>query len=107
VSTVENRLNQKLKVWGMNIDGFCILAHLCGALPLLSKSGAQRALAGTGPGFGAEPILALNALARDIDAIIQAAHPLPLNLKNPAVISELVLAWRNGSLTIDVQQHNQ
>jgi hypothetical protein len=106
VSTIENALNQKLKLWGLNIDGFCILANLCGALPLMSKSGAQRALAGTGPGFGAEAILALNVLVKDVDAILVAAHPLPLNLKNPAVVSGLVLAWRNGSLTIDVQQHN-
>jgi hypothetical protein len=106
VSTVENRLNQKVKIWGMNIDQFCILANLCGALPLMSKSGAQRALAGTGAPFGADAVLALDALAQDIDAIIQAVHPLPLNLRNPAEVSELVQLWRKGSLTIEVKQHN-
>jgi hypothetical protein len=51
-------------------------------------------------------VLALDALTRDIDAIVAAAHPLPLSLKNPAQISGLIKAWQRGDLTIDVRQHN-
>jgi hypothetical protein len=103
VSTVENGINARLRTWGMTIDGFCVLANLCGSLPLMSKSAAHRALTGLGLPFGAQAVIALNQLISDIDAIIQAAHPLPLSLKNPAQVSQLVEAWREKSLRIDVQ----
>jgi hypothetical protein len=105
LGTTENRINAKLKSWNMSIDAFCVLACLCGSLPLMSKSAAWRALQGQGT-FGAEAALALNELIRDIETIITAAEPLPLNLKNPAQVSGIIKAWKTGALTIDVRQQN-
>lgn len=102
MSTVENRLNAKLKVWGMTQDGFTLVASLLGALPGISRSAAQRALSGAGLPFGAEAAIELDKLAHDIDAIIAVAHPLPLNLKNSVQVFEMVQAWRNGRLKITV-----
>ena len=106
VSTTEDRLNSKILIWGVTQEGFALTASLLGCLPGTSRSAAQRALSGTGLGFGAEASLALNQLAKDIDAIIAAAHPLPLNLKNPALLASLVRAWREKKLTIDVKLDN-
>jgi hypothetical protein len=104
MSSVENRLNQKLKEWGISVNTFTLLAALTGDLSLKSRSAAARTLNGLGLPFGAEDQLSLNRLVRDVDAIVSAAHPLPLNLKNPAVVSELVQAWRGGELLINVKK---
>jgi hypothetical protein len=106
VSTTEDRLNAKLKLWDLRQDDFALVANLTGALPGTSRSAAQRALAGKGLGFGAEASLALSELAKDIDEIIAAAHPLPLNLRNPALLASLVRAWREKKLTIVVRIDN-
>jgi hypothetical protein len=107
MSTTEDRLNTKLKLWNMRQDDFAVIASLLGALPGISRSRAQRALAGKGLGFGAEAALALDALVRDVDAIISAARPLPLSLNNVALVVQLVTSWREKRLTIDVKLDNQ
>ena len=99
MSSTENRINAHLARWRMTIETFTVAASLLGALPGTSRSAAQRSLSGIGLPFGAEAALALDKFAHDLNAVIDAASPLPLSLKNPAEISLLVEAWRTGRLS--------
>lgn len=103
--SIENKILESLPRWGMSASSFGVLASLVGALPGSSKAQVCKTLAGNAS-FSGETATALDKLVTSLDELVTAAGPLKLDLRNPAMVAEIIQAWQAKKLTI-VVTHNQ
>jgi hypothetical protein len=98
--SAENRLRQWLNSRRMTADSFSTLAQL-DKISGASQSRLNQAL-NKGRSFDNSTAEQLLALRTEIEALVQAVAPIPLDLSNAQTVHDLLKARRAGELQISV-----
>jgi hypothetical protein len=95
--SIERRLDERMTAIDLSVSNLAALSDLC-RYPI-SQSRLSVALAGT-KDLSNDQGKALDALLGEIEKLVESAQPYPVSLKNPQLVRPLLLARREGKLTM-------
>jgi len=95
---IESEIKSFLARIDLDAQRFCAI---CG--PAVNYTKLTRALNDI-QALDASQTVAARKTMRDLDILIRLCQPLPISLKNPSVIRDLLTKLENGQLKIDIHE---